>query len=333
MSKLLTISVAAYNVEKYLEQTLSSLFDNRFIDDIEVLIIDDGSKDNTKEIALKYHDMAPGTFKYVPKENGGHGSTINKGIELASGKYFRVIDGDDWVDTDNFYEYIQKLKSADVDMVLTKHIKVCEDSREPVNIIKQMEDGKVYSWSDGIDMELVTLHMLTVKTALLQNNNIHITEKCFYVDIEYIIWSIFLSGSFVYWDLPVYMYRVGNAAQSINKRNMLKNVEMQKTVSLNLAVLYEQFKASGKLTSNKEAVIFRRIAGSIGATVRTYLLLDNAAEAKDKIEVFERSLKEISPYIFDRLNKKLFFKAVRLADYSLIPIVMILYRFWCKRYE
>ena len=98
--KILTISVAAYNVEKTLDKTLESFNDARVYNDLEVLIVDDGSKDNTKLVAQKYEKIAPQTFKYVEKENGGHGSTINKGISLATGKYFKVIDGDDWVDTD-----------------------------------------------------------------------------------------------------------------------------------------------------------------------------------------------------------------------------------------
>ena len=83
MNKILTVSVAAYNVEKYLDQTLSTLNDKRLIEDIEVLIIDDGSKDHTKDIALEYQAMAPEIFKYIAKDNGGHGSTINKGYRTV----------------------------------------------------------------------------------------------------------------------------------------------------------------------------------------------------------------------------------------------------------
>ena len=108
LTKILTISIAAYNVEKYIDRTLSSLNDPRFLDDIEVLIIDDGSSDNTKQIALEYEASAPDTFHYISKENGGHGSTINCGIRFATGKYFRVIDGDDWVDTNSFALYVRK---------------------------------------------------------------------------------------------------------------------------------------------------------------------------------------------------------------------------------
>ena len=93
--KILTISIAAYNVEKFLDKTLSSLCNESLSEDLEVLIIDDGSTDKTGNIAKQYEKKYPNIFRYVYKENGGHGSTINKGIELAQGKYFRVLDGDD----------------------------------------------------------------------------------------------------------------------------------------------------------------------------------------------------------------------------------------------
>ena len=148
MYKLLTISVAAYNVEKYLEQTLSSLNDQRFLDDIEVLIVDDGSKDGTKDIALKYQNMAPDTFKYVQKENGGHGSTINRGIELATGKYFRVIDGD--------AKYIKLLKRTKADLILTQHKTNCAGKESLQDLVHGMENEKLYHWFEDLNIEGIT---------------------------------------------------------------------------------------------------------------------------------------------------------------------------------
>ena len=118
MEKILTVTVPSYNVEKFLENTLDSFVDERVLDDIEVLIVDDGSKDKTAEIGRKYEEKYPDTFRVISKENGGHGSTINRGIGEAKGKYFKVVDGDDWVDQDGFAELIQRLKTCDADYVL-----------------------------------------------------------------------------------------------------------------------------------------------------------------------------------------------------------------------
>jgi glycosyltransferase involved in cell wall biosynthesis len=96
-SKILTVSVSAYNVENYIDEALSKfLVLGDMLNDIEILIIDDGGTDRTKDIALMYAQKYPETYKFIHKQNGGWGSTVNTGIRLASGKYFKQLDGDDY---------------------------------------------------------------------------------------------------------------------------------------------------------------------------------------------------------------------------------------------
>ena len=332
MNKVLTVSIAAYNVEKYLDQTLSSLNDKRFLDDIEVLIIDDGSKDGTKEIALKYQDLAPGTFKYVQKENGGHGSTINKGIELATGKYFRVVDGDDWVDTDQFNLFVEKLKTTDADLILTQ-CKIIEENRESFNLpIKNLENGKIYRWNDIENFDQIGLSTTTVKTCLLKNNNVRITEKCYYVDIEYTIWALYYSNTIMYLELPVYMYRKSNVSQSTSKKNMLKNVAMQERVAKNVCKMYSSFLTDKELCNSKSKAIYNRVVQSVGSTFRTYLLFKSSKESKERIIEFDNEIKGISPEIFNMLGKKKFIKLMRMGSYAFVPLFRILYRIWILKY-
>ena len=331
--KLLTVSIAAYNVEKYLEKCLNSLNDDRFKDDIEVLIIDDGSKDNTKKIAEEFQRKSPDTFHYIPKKNGGHGSTINKGIELATGKYFRVIDGDDWVDKNNFYRYIAKLKRCDSDMILTKHKEVAPTKEKVISLINNMKDGNEYKLEESLEIDRVTLHMLTVRTSLLQKNKVEITENCFYVDVEYVIWAIFLSKTVTFYNLSVYMYRVGNINQSVSKKNMVKNVEMQEKVSYKLIFLYDKFLETKEIGENKKRVIYRTMKKSVGSTMRTYLLLPNAGSSKKKLKEFDEKIKNISQDVYDELNNGYFIRVTRKFNYNLVFIIRMLYKVWCLKYE
>ena len=110
MEKVLTITIPSYNVEKYLNQTLDSFIQEEILADIEVLIVDDGSKDRTPLIGKEYEEKYPGTFRVISKENGGHGSTINRGILEARGRYFKVVDGDDWVNTGDFVKLVKPLR-------------------------------------------------------------------------------------------------------------------------------------------------------------------------------------------------------------------------------
>lgn len=329
--KVLTVSVAAYNVESTLEKTLASFNDPRVYDDLEVLIIDDGSKDGTAKIAKKYEKIAPHTFKYVAKKNGGHGSTINKGIELATGKYFKVVDGDDWVDTESLVTFIQDLKKQNSDLVLTNHTEVYPDHSKTVKLIENVEPKKEYTWKDNIDIKRVVLHTLTVKTKLLRENNVHMTEKCFYVDVEFVVWAAYVSRTITYFDLYLYMYRLGEANQSVAKSNMLKNIKMQEKVSYELVKMYDQFVKSDNMLPNQEKTIFNTFKRSVGSTMRTYLLMPTST-AKKKIQKFDSNINRISSISFQKLDEDKFIHLVRKGNYSLIPLIKVMYRIWVLKY-
>lgn len=100
MEKVLTVVIPSFNVEKYLRQTLESLRNEEILENVEVLIVDDGSTDDTAKIGREYEKRYPQTYRVISKTNGGHGSTINCGIEQSRGTFFKVVDGDDWVNTE-----------------------------------------------------------------------------------------------------------------------------------------------------------------------------------------------------------------------------------------
>ena len=329
--KTLTISVAAYNVEETLGKTLESFNDSRVYSDLEVLIVNDGSTDHTKEIAQKYEKLAPETFKYVEKENGGHGSTINKGISLATGKYFKVIDGDDWVDTNVLVEFISKLKKLNSDMILTNHVEVYPNHTKNVCLVERLKDGKEYTWDDSFNIKRVVLHTLTIKTSLLKENKVHITENCFYGDVEYVIWAAYVAKTITYLDMYLYMYRLGNSNQSVSKKNMLKNVGMQEKVSYQLVRLYDVFGKS-HMKPNQDDTIFNTFKRSIGSTMRTYLLL-NLDEAKKNIINFDNNIYSISSYSYRRLNDDAFIHLTRMNNYLMVPVIRWMYKFWVLKYE
>lgn len=117
MEKILTVVVPTYNAEKYLRDNLESFEIPELMQDIEILIVNDGSTDHSLDIAEEYIKRYPETYRVITKENGGHGSGINCGIEHAQGTYFKVVDADDWVEKEAFVSLVKALKASGADVV------------------------------------------------------------------------------------------------------------------------------------------------------------------------------------------------------------------------
>ena len=189
MEKLLTVVIPSYNVEQYLNQTLESfVIDSQWLEKLEILIVDDGSKDHTADIGKEYEHRYPGIFHVISKENGGHGSTINRGIQEAKGKYFKVVDGDDWVDSSGFQNFIKMLERCDTDFVIANYYEVNDQSKEKTEkTFPQLEEDKKMNLKEVITKIQIPMHALTIKTDILKTNKIKLDEHCFYVDVEYVL--------------------------------------------------------------------------------------------------------------------------------------------------
>lgn len=226
--KVLTIIVPVYNTEKYIKRCLDSIDNKEINSKIEVLIVSDGSKDNAINIAREYEKKEPNTFKIIEKENGGHGSTINKGLELATGKYFRVLDSDDWVDNKNFIEFVKKIETLDVDLIVTDYSKelVYEGKSEKIEY-KNLEPNKKYNFDtldlNILDGEYFVMATSTYKTDVLRKSNLKLMEKTFYVDMQYNVIPIPFVNDFIYLDLDIYRYFIGRKDQSVNTSSFIKN--------------------------------------------------------------------------------------------------------------
>lgn len=244
--KLLTISIAAYNVEQYIEKTISSCLSEKINDFIEVLVIDDGATDGTVQIAKQFENQYPETVRVIRKENGGYGSTINTAISLAEGKYFKQLDGDDWFDIYGLMLLLYDLQRVDADMFWNPYIKVfSKDGRKQLcDDLSGNETGK-YMLNEICDIaKAMRMHSIAFKTEILRNMDLRITEHCFYTDIEYILYplkdikTVFISHN------PVYCYRVGMAEQSMSIQGIRKHYNDHEIVLNSILKLYEDVQSN-----------------------------------------------------------------------------------------
>lgn len=300
MEKVLTVTIPSYNVEKYLNQTLDSFLDERILEDIEVLVVDDGSKDNTAQIGKEYEEKYPQTFRVISKENGGHGSTINRGIEEARGAYFKVVDGDDWVNTEDFVRMVQVLKSCTAEYVVTNYNEVNDTTGEltPVEF-REFAGREVWDFEEACKIRQMSMHALVIRTSVLKENHIRLDEHCFYVDVEYILFPVPYVKTVQYLDLTVYMYRLAVMTQSVSIQGYQRHMQNHINVIMHLTEFYESMKQS--CSPEKVEYIGKRTAQMIGDQITIFMSFPvDDMEIRKKFITFDRELKNKSADIYER---------------------------------
>lgn len=225
---LLTILIPVYNTEKYIEKCLKSVAIDKLQNKIEIIVVSDGSTDSSIDIANKFLAEYPSLFRIVEKKNGGHGSTINVGIKKARGKYFRVLDSDDWFDVAEFIKYVDKLSNCNSDLVISDYSKVYSyDDKSSNFVFNRLEDSKEYVFDcfnlDMLEGKFFAMANIAYKTSLLRKINFKLPEKMFYVDMLFDILPIISVNSFTYYSCNVYKYLIGREGQSVNVKSYVKN--------------------------------------------------------------------------------------------------------------
>lgn len=332
--KILTISIAAYNVEKFLKTTLDSLLvDNSILEQIEVLVIDDGSKDSTKEIAQSYANMYPNSFFVISKENGGWGSTVNCGIKNAHGKYFRLLDGDDWVKTENLPDYISFLTKTDADIVVSPYIKIYEKNGTEEKIVRHsVVYNKICKLAD-LDknkIEAIQHFELTIKTLLLKANHIEISEKAFYTDNEYVSLPLVYANTIVKFEKEIYCYRIsrGSEGQSISLKGRLRNWESGEIVIRKLVQNYKLHEKNLPQTTKK--MLFLTMLEMANWQFETYMLLDASKEIKQRLKEYDYWILRANPDLYGEMNKTM--HMVFIMRKTKFSLYRVLHSFLIKRY-
>lgn len=300
MRKILTVVIPSYNTEKYMDECLPFFLDERILNDVEILIINDGSKDNTSMSAEKYVKRFPDTVRLITKENGGHGSVINRGIEEASGKYFKVVDGDDWVVTENFAGLVEKLKHTDADLVINPYIKY-HIGRKTENVVEMpIHDYDTVKKFDAVakDLNTLELHGITFKTSILKENNIKMQEKCYYEDSEYDLYPIPYIDTIVFYKEPVYVYRIGSPTQSVNMSNAVKNLDMHYKILKNMINFYSNL--GRDISEEKRDYMIRFVVSRIQSQYGIYLKIKFGKDAQKGMLEFDSKLKELSRELYDK---------------------------------
>lgn len=320
MEKLLTIVMPCYNVEKYLDNGLRTLAQKEFASALEVLIIDDGSKDQTKFIAGSYKEQYPDIFRIISKSNGGHGSVINRGIKEARGKYIRILDGDDWVDSYGLKRLLEAMAERDEDLLADKRCDVHLITREKnhISLPTSVQPNQHYAFSEVCVYPDVAryfmIHNFSVKTDLLRKNRISVTEGVFYEDSEYVMKATGICRSVYFFDIEVYQYLIGNVNQSVSSQNFVRRYGQFDTVT---QAMLEFTKRQSLM--QKEAGIAQYLFVRARTVVLTqfYIALIYDTDRKRGLERgkrLARLLKKQYPEMYKNVKKK--YRLDRLMHYA-----------------
>ena len=331
MDKLLTVVIPAYNIEKYEEQCLSSFVKPKALPEIEVLVVNDGSSDRTVEIAEKYVQKYPDIFRVINKENGGHGSTINRGIEEARGTYFKVVDGDDWVDGAAFGKLVRFLHTAKSDFIVNRyywvHNQTGEKKLEFESPFPGVSYGREYAFSEVSGKTFLKMHALTIKTELLRKIP-KIDEHCFYVDMEYVLFPIPYVRTVTFLEEVVYQYRIGLAGQSMDMKSMQKN-EVNYTRVLDRLLAYYEEQQRRKIPVYCLTYLENSLGLMAATLFKIFLSFPYDKGIPGKMKAFDRNLKECYPRVYAAvINKPVLL--LRKSGYLLYPAAHLAF-YWKER--
>lgn len=236
MNKILSFIIPSYNAQQFLDKCIPSFVNEEVFDELDVIIVNDGSKDNTAEVAQKYCDMYPNSVRLISQENKGHGGALNTGCAAAVGKYLKVIDADDWVETQNLPEFVKLLKKCDSDVVLTHHYTINISNGEVKKWMSYPKEfGRAYTFDEimadwkSFDRSL-TFHGITYNTKFYHENAIQLSEHVFYEDHEFATIPCCYAKTITPVDLFIYDYRIGDVQQSVSDENQLKRISHTEAV-------------------------------------------------------------------------------------------------------
>lgn len=312
--KNLTIIVPAYNSEDYLARCLDTLIVSD--QQVEILVINDGSTDSTGAIGDHYQAKYPDQVRVIHKENGGHGSGVNTGIREAKGRFIKVVDSDDWLDKPSYEklrDFIRELPiDSEIDMIISNYVyeKVGAKHKKVVEYSKFLPRDRSFYW-DEVSFPMgkyLLMHSIIYRTDLLKKMNLELPEHTFYVDNLFVFEPLKYVRKMYYVDVNLYRYFIGRDDQSVNESVMIKRIDQQLFVNKRLITLY--LKESVKnIDLDNYMLQFIEIVTTVSSVL---LLKDGSQDSLEKKEELWEFIFEANEELYEKLRRGLMGKGLHL---------------------
>ena len=282
--KLLSFAVPCYNSAAYMEKCVESLLPGG--EDVEILIVNDGSTDETAAIADRLAAKYPTIVKAIHKENGGHGSAVNAGIENATGLYFKVVDSDDWVKEEAYMKVLETLKELTggekvLDMLISNFVyeKTGENRHKVMHYRHILPKDEMFTWSDIRHFykgHYILMHSVIFRTKLLRECGLKLPEHTFYVDSLYVFEPLPSVKNMYYLDVNFYRYYIGREDQSVNESIMIGRIDQQ--IKVNKIMVDYMIESKEIISSNRKLQQYMLSYLDIITTVSSILLIKSGTD-------------------------------------------------------
>lgn len=277
--KLLSIAIPCYNSAAYMKRCIDSLLPGG--EDVEIIIVNDGSTDETLEIAKDYRERFPGIIKIVDKQNAGHGSAVNAGLDNAKGIYFKVVDSDDWVKQEAYVKILRTLKEllndgTVIDLAISNYVyeKEGEKRKKVISYRHALPEEQVFGWKDVRHFRIgqyILMHSVIYRTGLLRECGLRLPEHTFYVDNIFVFNPLPYVKTMYYIDVNFYRYYIGRSDQSVNENIMIKRIDQQ--IKVNKLMIDYYVENHGSIRSNPKVRRYMTNYLDIITTVSSVLLI------------------------------------------------------------
>ena len=308
--KLLSVAIPCYNSEAYMSKCINSLLIGG--EEVEIIIVDDGSSDRTAEIADDYAEKYPTIVKAIHQENGGHGQAVNTGIKNATGLYFKVVDSDDWVNQDAYYEVLKTLyeliRGAEtVDLLISNFVyeKQGATRKKVMQYRHCFPTNQIFGWDEVRHMkkgQYLLMHSMIYRTKLLHDCGMELPKHTFYVDNLFAFEPLPYVKNLYYLDVNFYRYFIGRDDQSVNEKVMIKRIDQQ--IRVNKLMVDAYLKAN---VSNRRLRAYMFSYLDIITTVSSIMLVRAATqECLDKKQELQDYIKDQNMGLYRKLRRSLF---------------------------
>lgn len=344
MEKILTIVIPTYNMQDYLRRCLDSLIvPEEQMKHLEVLVVNDGSKDNSSAIAHEYQDKYPDTFRVIDKENGNYGSCVNRGLKEATGKYIKILDADDWFDTSGLVNLTRELFSINVDVVVTDFVFVNGNMNKIRNwkllcpAYTRMSLKELLHYSPvGIVM-----HAICYRTNLLKEISYVQPEGISYTDQIWINEPLAKAKDIIYFPILVYKYLIGRERQTVDPKISLKNIKHHIDCAL---VMVKSIDSVQRNTVSWDFLTYRAVH-----TIKNIYIMFLNMENPDieLMDAFDKKIELLNKELYDSLDHVVLHPLIKLhyiknwrIDHSykfgwceklMLKCSSILYKFICRK--